>query len=111
MFNVIDHVKQASVIVSTSAFCLQAHFSLQQSYRQTSGRILQQHPDQEAPAESRTGTRNISFSIHLDLQGAGGRPWSDLLAQSFRIHIAFIDNFLCRCLSVALTNFTDYLDE
>lgn len=39
-------------------FCLQTNFSLQQSDRQTSGRILQQHSDQEAPAESRTGTRN-----------------------------------------------------
>lgn len=38
--------------------CLQANFSLQQSDRQTSGRILQQHSDQETPAESRTGTRN-----------------------------------------------------
>lgn len=71
MFNVIVNVKHALVTVSTSVSCLQAYFSLQQSYRQTSGRVLQQHPDQETPAESRTGTRNI-YSQH-SFSSAGGR--------------------------------------
>lgn len=45
-------------------FCLQTNFSLQQSDRQTSGRVLQQQSDQETPAESRTGTRNDLIALH-----------------------------------------------
>lgn len=90
MFNVIDHVKQASVIVSTSVFCLQAYFSLQQSYRQTSGRILQQHPDQETPAESRTGTRNI-YSQH-SFRSAGG--WWDGTGLTYWLNHLELKSFL-----------------
>lgn len=45
-----------SVSLLCFLLCLQTHFSLQQSHRQTPRWILQQHPDQETSAESRTGT-------------------------------------------------------